>query len=72
MASGIFEFFKAESMRDNLDASMAAGTVKAYAFDAGAHTIDFTNDKLLADITAGALEGSAVTLTNVTVADTGV
>lgn len=72
MARGLFSRFKAEVMRQTLDENLAGTTLmKAYAFDAGPHTVDFDLDEFVSDITAGALETSAITMTNVTVSDDG-
>lgn len=72
MARGMFSRFKAELLRKTIDQTLAGDNgLKAYAFDAGAHTVNFDVDQFISDIPVGALEGTAVTMTNVTVSDDG-
>lgn len=71
MARFMFPRFGAELLRQSLDADLhGCNDLKAYAFDAGEHTLT-TADEFISDITAGGLEGTAVVMTTVAVDDDG-
>lgn len=71
MARFLYPRFKAELLRQTLDGSLhGTELLKAYPYDADEHAAD-PDDEFIGDITAGALEGSAKTMTNVTVSDDG-